>query len=58
MSAARPWVRQCARRLLQWGQSLTARPARGARRAPTRPNHPPTRCAHADAKKIHDANSR
>src|SRR5664280_1202998 len=28
--AARPWVRQCARRLLQWGQSLTARPARGA----------------------------
>ncbi len=24
----------------------------------TRPNHPPTRCAHADAKKIHDANSR
>src|SRR5450759_5241434 len=31
---ARPWVRQCARRLLQWGQSLTVRPARGARRAP------------------------
>jgi hypothetical protein len=25
---ARPWVRQCARRLRQWGQSLTARPAR------------------------------
>ena len=41
--AARPWVRQCARRLLQWGQSLTARPARGARRAPrprpARPGH-------------------
>src|SRR5664280_576298 len=42
MSAARPWVRQCARRLLQWGQSLTARPARrGARRAPRpRPARP------------------
>ena len=40
--AARPWVRQCARRLLQWGQSLTARPARrGARRAPRpRPARP------------------
>src|SRR5664280_2702541 len=38
---ARPWVRQCARRLLQWGQSLTVRPARGARRAPwPRPARP------------------
>src|SRR5664280_286927 len=39
--AARPWVRQWPRRLLQWGQSLTARPARGARRAPRpRPARP------------------
>src|SRR5664280_1863934 len=66
---ARPWVRQCARRLLQWGAeshrtagsrcSAGTQASTSTTRPPsstaytTRPNHPPPRCAHSASRPGH-----